>query len=76
VADPVLPPCAHRGEPTGETAPCGTCKGTVRLKLFPCAVYGSCTVGKKLPGRGCCRKCPKREAPPATAAAGCTFSFP
>jgi hypothetical protein len=61
----VLTPCAHRGEHRGETLKCGSCKGTVRLKVWPCAVYGTCTAAVKQPGRGVCRKCPAAQAPPA-----------
>lgn len=69
----VLPPCAHRGTPTGETLTCSTCAGRVRLKVFPCAVFGTCTAAVRQPGRGCCRRCPALKPPPP--AAGGLFSF-
>lgn len=37
-------PCVHLGPPTGETTPCGTCRGTVVNKRFGCAVLGSCVL--------------------------------
>lgn len=36
------PPCIHLGEQTGETILCDGCRGKVRIKLFACAVHGSC----------------------------------
>jgi len=38
--------CAHLGDPTGETRECESCNGRTRIKLFECAVHGSCTIGK------------------------------
>jgi predicted GH43/DUF377 family glycosyl hydrolase len=57
--------CAHRGGPTGQTAPCRTCGGRVELKLYACAVHGTCTLGRKVEGHGCCQGCPDRPKPPA-----------
>lgn len=47
-------PCIHRGEITGETVGCKTCGGNVQLKLFACAIYGTCTVGKRVANHACC----------------------
>lgn len=60
-----LAPCAHRGAPTGETVLCPTCRGRVALKVFACAVHGTCLTAKKVPGRWCCKRCPDRTAEPS-----------
>jgi hypothetical protein len=39
--------CSARGEPTGETVPCRTCRGEIRLKVFACSKHGRCTLGNK-----------------------------
>jgi predicted GH43/DUF377 family glycosyl hydrolase len=56
--------CPHFGKPTGETRACKTCSGKVELKLFACAVHGSCTVKKKTDGVACCEGCPDKPKPP------------
>jgi hypothetical protein len=54
-----LRPCAHRGDPTGESEACGSCRGRVTLKVFSCAVYATgCTIARKVDGRACCVGCP------------------
>ena len=72
-ADPGLKamvPCRHLGGPTGEKVRCGSCRSTVYLKVFACAELGTCTIGKPVPGvAGCCRDCPRYEAPPVDAPA-------
>ena len=66
----VMLPCRHLGGPTGEKTRCGSCRSTVYLKVFSCAVLGTCTVGKPVPGvSGCCRECTRYEAPPEDAPA-------
>lgn len=55
-------PCAYLGKPTGELQECQTCIGRVSLKVFECAVHGTCTLGKPVEGRGCCRGCNEYEA--------------
>lgn len=71
-AAPGAPPgqaCAHRGGPTGETVLCPSCAGSVRLKMFACAVHGTCTVSRRAVGVACCVECPDRSAgPPAPCA--------
>jgi len=68
--NPKMLACPHLGEPTGEMLPCNSCGGTVRLKLFDCAVFGQCTIQTRLEGVACCasRKgvpCPGRAVMPA-----------
>jgi hypothetical protein len=53
----VLRPCRYRGAETGETRPCDTCRGTVRVKLQACSVHKACTSLKALPGLACCQTC-------------------
>ena len=53
--------CRHLGAPTGETTECTSCGGKVKLKLFNCATYGQCTVGKPVDGLACCVGCPSYE---------------
>lgn len=50
-------PCRHLGPSTGETVECPTCSGRVQLKLFACAVHGTCTPGKAAPGVANCLGC-------------------
>lgn len=52
-----IPPCQHLGPPTGEERACGTCPGSVRLKVLSCAVHGGCTPYKELTGLACCVTC-------------------
>lgn len=59
--------CGHRSaSPTGTTT-CATCAGRVELKVFDCAVHGTCTLGKQVAGHWCCKGCTERTAlePPA-----------
>lgn len=51
---PAAVPCVHLGESTGETVGCPSCRGSVKLKLFACAIHGQCTTGKKVAGVACC----------------------
>lgn len=60
------PPCSHLGPATGDTVKCPSCRGHVELKLFACAVHGTCTQGKKAPGVASCLGCPDRQPPPQT----------
>lgn len=55
-AAPPTPPCVHLGQPTGETIACQSCTGQVQIKLFTCAVHGSCSLAKPV-GRPCCAGC-------------------
>ena len=47
-------PCVKLGPPTGELVECQSCCGTVRIKLFACAVHGVCTAEKYVPVIACC----------------------
>lgn len=59
-----LPDCPHLGEPVGEKARCVPCGGNVRLTVYACAKYGSCTIGKRVDGvAGCCKGCPENPGP-------------
>jgi predicted GH43/DUF377 family glycosyl hydrolase len=62
-------PCLHRGRPTGEKRPCGSCKGSVQAHLFKCAKFGSCSLVKAVhDDRGkpiaVCHGCTSRVDPP------------
>jgi len=50
--------CKHLGDAVGTTVDCAGCTGTVKLKLYACAIHGECTLGKKLDGIACCAQCP------------------
>lgn len=56
-----LRPCIHLGEETGEKVICPTCspekEGKIKLKVFECNIYDSCTIGRKVPGIACCNGC-------------------
>ncbi len=58
-------PCIHLGEPIGETVECQSCNGTVKLKLFACAVHGKCTTAKKVDAYAACPGCKDYSASPA-----------
>lgn len=61
------PPAACRflGKPTGNLAVCAEgCGRGVKLKLFECAIFSTCTIYKISDGCGvCCRTC-NRYTPP------------
>jgi hypothetical protein len=61
--------CIHRGEQTG-WADCESCPtaGKVKVKLFACALHGTCSLGK-LDGIAFCQACPDRK-PPTTQLGG------
>ena len=57
-------PCIYKGPQTGEKIGCQSCKGNVQLTLFACQIHGTCTLGKRVSGHGCCDdKCAERVAP-------------
>jgi hypothetical protein len=56
------PPCAHLGQPTGATVACATCSGTVALKVFACAVHGTCFPRANAVGLRSCDGCADRRA--------------
>ena len=39
---------------------CSSCAGTVKLKIFACAIHGECTPLMKIEGIACCNNCPDR----------------
>lgn len=55
--------CKHLGLPTGSTVKCPTCRGVVSLKLLKCAIHGTCTLGKRVAGHGCCDESCKERSP-------------
>lgn len=59
--DPAV--CIHLGEPTGAVVLCKSCKGSVKIKTFACAVHGTCTLSKRVADvPGCCdEKCESKE---------------
>lgn len=57
--------CQHLGGPTGETKQCATCRGSVSIKLFSCAVHGTCSLGKPVPGVQTCDGCTDKVLVPA-----------
>jgi len=50
-------PCVHLGKWTGDVEACKTCSGKVHLKVMECAIHGTCTIGKVIPGKACCKTC-------------------
>jgi FkbM family methyltransferase len=59
---PVLDDCPHRGPATGATVRCPTCSGTVRLKLFRCALRDECTTTTPVGQVPCCATCPQHPS--------------
>jgi hypothetical protein len=50
--------CVHRGKEPIRSEECGGCRGKTQLKVFPCAVFGECTIAKPhAKARGCCKGC-------------------
>lgn len=47
-------PCCHLGAVL-RTEECPTCKGTVDIEVFACAVHGECTQKQTALGKKCCR---------------------
>lgn len=50
--------CRHLGGDTGAMIECPSCAGSVRVKMFECAIHRSCTLAKPVPGVACCQGCP------------------
>lgn len=41
--------CVHRGEPTGETAQCGTCGSyNKEIPVYSCPIKGKCTIDSRV----------------------------
>ena len=53
--------CVHRGGYL-RTDRCGGCRGAQYVHVYECALYGNCTVERKLPGVRKCAKCRDRIA--------------
>lgn len=54
--------CVHRGAVVGERE-CSTCDGSVKAKIFACAVHGQCTMFKRpVEGVKACRHCGDRKS--------------
>ena len=56
--------CIHRDLTSHRRETCPTCKGTVQVKIFACAVFGECTIQKKIGEIATCAGCKSRVAPP------------
>lgn len=54
--------CGYRLRPTGAVVDCATCAGSVRLKVFGCALHGKCTLEQQHPEFACCADCPDHTA--------------
>lgn len=48
--------CKHFG-PELRRVECPTCCGSVKLKVFACAVHGESTMGQPIDGLACCAGC-------------------
>ena len=53
-------PCSYIGNQM-RLQECDTCSGKVQIKLFGCAKYGECSIGKALSGIACCANCNEYE---------------
>ena len=42
--------CTHKGSEIGREA-CSSCRGHVVIKVFECALHGSCTLHKQIDGQ-------------------------
>jgi hypothetical protein len=56
----VVADCRHRGAELRQVE-CASCGGNVRIKVFACALFGECTLGKPLPGVPTCEACSRYE---------------
>lgn len=55
--------CQHLGAETGELLKCGTCPGSVKLKVYNCDRHSRAVLGHDAPGAHGCLDCPD-YAPP------------
>ncbi len=46
--------CVHRSEIETGVELCESCQGHTEIKIFKCAIYGTCTLGRQLPDHHCC----------------------
>lgn len=58
-------PCQHLGLPTGGLATCLSCGPGVRIKVFRCSIYGTCTDRRAVGVPGCCNRGRCRDYSPA-----------
>jgi hypothetical protein len=64
-------PCAYRGLTAIRSEECGGCRKRTQLKVFPCAVFGECTIAKPhAKAKGCCKGCDKYVAPAGEVSVG------
>jgi hypothetical protein len=52
--------CIHRGTELRKQA-CSSCRGTVNIKIYACAVHGECELSGRLPTVKFCGRCNERE---------------
>lgn len=52
----VMGPCVHLGNQL-RTEQCPTCSGSVKVKVFACALHGECELANKLPDVKRCGSC-------------------
>ena len=52
--------CIHRGQEV-RTEQCKSCGGNVQIKVFACALHGTCTLSRKVTGATMCSGCPDRQ---------------
>jgi hypothetical protein len=50
-------PCRHKGKQL-RTAECPGCRGTVRVKVFDCAIHDECILAGDANGQAVCMTCP------------------
>jgi hypothetical protein len=62
VSERVKTPCVHRGAIARRLVNCHSCPGDTDIKVFGCAIYRECTIGKQLAGIKCCASCGDYEA--------------
>jgi SAM-dependent methyltransferase len=64
--------CRHRGDETGDRVQCPTCRGRVQLKVFSCAIHGTCVLEKPNGSVRDCASCADHEPGGAVPEAGST----
>ena len=55
-------PCVHLGE-QARLENCVTCRGNIALKVFRCAIFGECTLGKRVAELAVCTVCDRYDPP-------------
>jgi hypothetical protein len=63
-------PCVHLGRVELRRELCESCGGKTQIKVFGCAAFRECTLGKKLPGLACCDGCQRWESAAPSEQAG------